>query len=895
MAHRTTGTAMQALLELGQSVWLDYLRRGMFRSGELQGLIDDGLRGMTSNPTIFEHAIGGSTDYDDALRALAASPRSDQEIFEQLAVEDVREAADLFRPVYESTDGADGFVSIEVSPTLARDTDGTIAEARRLWTAVDRPNVMIKVPGTREGWPAVERLLTDGINVNITLLFSLEHYREVARAFVRALEARLSAGRPIDRVASVASFFVSRVDTETDRRIEAGPESLRNLRGRVAIANAQLAYIWFRDQIQGAEWRRLASKGARPQRLLWASTGTKNPAYSDVLYVDALIGPDTINTMPPATLRFFEDHGTIQRTLPEDARDAVVVMDRLSAGDVDIDDVTRVLEDDGIEKFAKSYETLLGVIRDKRRALKTQAPPRHSAAVSGIDAVIAARIDDMEQHQVPKRIWAKDPTVWKPDPNTPEITDRLGWLVVGKTMAQQVKSLAAFADEARSRFDRVVLCGMGGSSLAPEVLWRTFGAAPGYPSLHVLDSTDPAAVRGAEQGDIARTLFLVSSKSGTTQESDSFFRYFWERTGGRGDQFVAITDPGTPLEDLAGRRGFRRTFTNPPDIGGRYSALSYFGLVPAALLGIDLETLLHRAHRMAESCAAFVPALQNPAAWLGAILGESALAGRDKVTFVLSPGIASFGSWAEQLIAESTGKEGKGIVPVVDEPLGAPEVYGEDRVFVAMVLSGESDAGVEAALTRLEKSGHPLVRLRLDDRYDVGQEFFRWEFATAVAGSVLGINAFDQPNVAESKANTRTVLSKNGPTSPAAGAPELEAFLRGIRPGDYLAIMAYLPPAPANDARLGRIRARLRDRLKVATTLGYGPRFLHSTGQLHKGGPPIGHFLQITGRSAEDLPIPGETFSFGRLEAAQAEGDLLALRSRGRPAIRVDDLGLLER
>jgi glucose-6-phosphate isomerase len=411
----------------------------------------------------------------------------------------------------------------------------------------------------------------------------------------------------------------------------------------------------------------------------------------------------------------------------------------------------------------------------------------------------------------------------------------------------------------------------------------------------VLDSTDPAAVRGAEQGDIARTLFLISSKSGTTQESDSFFRYFWERTGGRGGQFVAITDPGTPLEDLARARNFRRAFSNPADIGGRYSALSYFGLVPAALLGIDLETLLHRAHRMAESCAAFVPALQNPAAWLGAILGESALAGRDKVTFVLSRGIASFGSWAEQLIAESTGKEGKGIVPVVDEPLGPPDVYGDDRVFVSMTVEGESDAGVDARLAALEKAGHPVVRLRLDDRYDVGQEFFRWEFATAGAGSVLGINAFDQPNVAESKANTKKVLAHNSPTSPAATATELDVFLRGIRPGDYLAIMAYLPPTPDNDARLGRIRTRLRDRLKVATTLGYGPRFLHSTGQLHKGGPPVGHFLQITGRSTDDLAIPGEAFTFGRLEAAQAEGDLLALRSRGRPAVRIDDLGMLER
>ena len=896
MPRETTQTAMHALLELGQSVWLDYLRRGMLRSGELQSLIDDGLRGMTSNPTIFEHAIGGSTDYDDELRTLASSARTDLEVFEQLAVEDVRAAADLFRPVYEATEGRDGFVSLEVSPTLARDTQGTIAEAGRLWKAVNRPNVMIKVPGTKEGWPAIQRLLTDGINVNITLLFSLEHYRQVGIAYVRALETRLREGRPVDRLASVASFFVSRVDTETDRRIEAGAESLRDLRGKVAVANAQLAYVWFRDQLRGTDWQRLASMGARPQRLLWASTGTKNPGYSDVLYVDTLIGPDTINTMPPATLQLFEDHGTIRPTLPDDGREATSIMKRLSSGGIDIDDVTRVLEDDGIEKFGKSFEALLGVIKGKRQALVRQTPPRHSAVFRTTDAEIALRLESMERAHIPKRIWAHDPTVWKSDPNTPEIRDRLGWLVVGKAMAQQAKSLVAFAEEARAVFSRVVLCGMGGSSLAPEVLWRTFGAATGHPSLHMLDSTDPEAVRRADQGDeIARTLFLISSKSGTTQESDSFFRHFWQRTGGRGSQFVAITDPGTPLEALAAQRGFRRTFSNPPDIGGRYSALSYFGLVPAALIGVDLETLLHRAHRMAESCAAVVPATQNPAAWLGAILGESALAGRNKATFVLSPGIASFGSWVEQLIAESTGKEGKGILPVADEPLGPPDVYGGDRLFISMALDGEADPRIDGQLNALEQAGHPVVHLRLDDRYDLGQEFFRWEFATAVAGAVLQINPFDQPNVAESKANTKAVLAKGGALSAASAGADLEKFLGGIKSGDYLAIMAYLPPTPENDARLGRIRKRLRDRLGVATTLGYGPRFLHSTGQLHKGGAPQGHFLQITERSKDDLPIPGEPFTFGRLEAAQAEGDLLALKSRGRPAIRIDDLGLLER
>ncbi len=365
-----TGSRMPALLELGQSVWLDDLRRGMLRSGELAGLIGEGLRGMTSNPTIFEHAIGGGTDYDGSLARLAGSTRSDAEIFEAIEVEDVRAAADLFRPVYDRTNAADGFVSIEVSPGVARDTAGSVTEAERLWRAVDRPNVMIKIPGTAEGWPAIQRCLAGGININITLLFSVEHYLEVAAAYLAALEARLAKGQPIDRLASVASFFVSRVDTEVDARLARidRPEA-KALLGTIGIANARLAYEAFEGIIASERWQRLAAAGARVQRPLWASTGTKNPAYSDVLYVDELIGRDTINTVPPETLRKFDDHGTVAATLAGHGDDARARMERLERLGVDFDDVTRVLEDQGIEKFAKSYASLLATIAAKRAAL----------------------------------------------------------------------------------------------------------------------------------------------------------------------------------------------------------------------------------------------------------------------------------------------------------------------------------------------------------------------------------------------------------------------------------------------------------------------------------------------------------------------------------------------
>ena len=363
-------TNMRRLLELKQSVWLDYLSRGMTRSGELRSLITDGLRGMTSNPTIFEQAIGHTSDYDQDMTALADSARTDRDIFEALAIEDVREAADLFRAVFDSTDGGDGFVSLEVSPRLAHDTDGSVAEARRLWKALDRPNVMIKIPGTREGWPAIERCLSEGININITLLFSVEHYRAVAEAYLLALETRVQRGQPIDRIASVASLFVSRVDTEVDERIRRLGGSLTTLRGKVAIASAHLAYANFLEMSRSDRWRALQAKGAKPQRLLWASTGTKNPEYSDVLYVDSLIGPDTITTVPPATLRLFEDHGRVSRTLGEDdASAARRVMEALGRGGIDFADVNHTLEEAGIEKFIKSFDTLLSGIARKRRAL----------------------------------------------------------------------------------------------------------------------------------------------------------------------------------------------------------------------------------------------------------------------------------------------------------------------------------------------------------------------------------------------------------------------------------------------------------------------------------------------------------------------------------------------
>ncbi|RMG55052.1 MAG: hypothetical protein D6723_03585 [Acidobacteria bacterium] len=503
------------------------------------------------------------------------------------------------------------------------------------------------------------------------------------------------------------------------------------------------------------------------------------------------------------------------------------------------------------------------------------------------------------------RLWQKDHTLWSPEP-LPELRDRLGWLTLPETMPEQLDEVIGFGETVKGEGIRhVVLLGMGGSSLAPEVFQRTFGQAPGFPELIVLDSTHPMAVRAVDARlDLAHTLFLVSSKSGTTVETLSLFRYFWHRlsqtTSAPGRQFVAITDPETPLAALAHERGFRRLFTAPPDVGGRYSALTVFGLVPAALIGVDVRGILDRAWTMAEACAFCVAESNNPCLVLGAALGELALAGRDKVTFLASPALAAFPAWLEQLIAESTGKAGKGIVPVTDEPLAPPEAYGADRFFVSMTLEGDEEDR-ENRVAALEAAGHPVVGIRLTEKIDLGQEFFRWEVAVAAAGSVLGIHPFNQPDVELAKRLAREAMTPRDEASREASAVgevtagEREALRRAVsnwlsaaRPGDYVAIQAYLAPTPETTRRLHAVRTRLRDRLRLATTLGYGPRFLHSTGQLHKGGPNTGLFLQLVDEPTDDLPVPETGYSFGTLIRAQAVGDYRALIERKRRVLRVN-------
>jgi transaldolase/glucose-6-phosphate isomerase len=875
---------LAALTAAGTSVWLDQIRRSLITSGELERMERElSLRGVTSNPAIFEKAILGSTDYDEQIAELAPRGLSAREIYDEIAVLDVQLACDVLRPVWDDAEHADGFVSLEVEPGFAHDTEATLGQAREYWERVDRPNLMIKIPGTEAGVPAIEEAIAAGINVNVTLLFSVESYTAIAEAFIRGMERRLEAGESLD-VHSVASFFVSRVDTEVDKRLaESGHEGLRGL---AAIANARAAYQRFKELFRGDRFAALRDAGARVQRPLWASTGVKDPLYPETKYVDSLVAPDTVNTMPMPTLLACAE-GLEVTGATADA-DPTSDLERLAAAGIDMGDVTKTLLREGIEKFMEPFDALIGGIELAREGIVTGRPRTiKSALPDELEPPVIERVQTAQRENVAKRVWSHDESLWG-GPGVPEVADRLGWLAISEKMLEHAAELHQFAESAKADgLEHAVLLGMGGSSLGPEVIRRSYGEVPGGMRLHVLDSTDAGAVRDVErQLDLDKTLFIVSSKSGGTIETLSHMRYFYERTGGDGSRFCAVTDPGSPLAELARERGFRRVFENDPDIGGRYSVLSYFGLVPAACAGVNIEGMLHQAQVAEQTCSQYDAADGNSGVWLGCVMGELAKQGRDKLTFAVSEPISSFGLWVEQLIAESTGKHGKGILPVADEPLADPEAYGDDRVFAYLRNEDEPDAEMDAQVEALGRAGHPTATLSVTGGAgDLGRIFFFAEFATAVAGWALGINPFDQPNVQEAKDNTAHILEQG---LPEVEPGSLEELLAKAAPPRYIAILGYVTPSDEFDAAVTDLRRTLRDRTKCTTTFGYGPRYLHSTGQYHKGGPPNGLFIQLYQRAREDIDIPEAGYSFEYLKSAQALGDMQTLRAHGLDVVRVD-------
>ena len=914
---------------LGQSIWYDNLKRSFIQDGTIQGMIERReILGITSNPSIFEKAITGDDDYAADLKVMSWAGLSPEDIFYHLAIKDIQDTADLFLPYYQASNGADGFVSLEVNPNLANNTQATISEAKWLWSEVNRPNLMVKIPATKAGLPAITEAIAAGVNVNVTLIFSCERYQKVMDAYLSGLEKRLDSGQDISQIASVASFFVSRLDTKADERlkqiIDGGHEDAQKaeqLIGKMAVSNTKLAYQAYQEFFSSDRYQVLAEAGGQKQRPLWASTGTKDPAYRDIKYVEELVAENTVNTVPPQTLEAYLDHGD-----PGTGVEALKIMagldqakasfDQLAELGISMDEITQELEDEGVRQFAESFKGLLNAIEDEQSKIVS--------SLGSLADEVVEKVEEIKANSLISRVHRNDPTVWAASHDSPAafnetkqvIQTRLGWLDLPVSSQVLIPELEAFAKRCRmDGFKKVLVMGMGGSSLAPETMSLVLGPHANGLELRILDSTLPDEIRETEKWvDYPQTLFILASKSGKTTEPLSMFAYFRKQAenvlgADWVNHFVAITDPGSSLAKLGESSGFRAVFTADPNVGGRYSALSHFGLVPAALMGIDLKKFLSQADAMADRCSAMQPLNLNTGALLGIIMGISTKNKGDKLTLLADQSVAAIGAWLEQLVAESSGKNGTGIIPVADEPLTEPGVYSKDRLFVYLRDSGELDDFV----SKLKSAGHSMIVLDVDDLYDLAGQFYGWEFAIAIACSVLGVNAFDQPDVQDSKDRTKEKLmlfqekgqleepepiweipgvkimgqSFDGLDGCVTLMDVIESFTGLAEDGDYIAINAYLPRNEANQLWLTDLRRSILDKTGKATTLGFGPRFLHSTGQLHKGGPNNGLFLQITQDDTEDIEIPGQAYTFGVLARAQAQGDLDALLSKDRRAIRI--------
>ncbi len=900
--------------EKGQSLWFDNIQRKLLTSGQFQKMIESGdIRGITSNPTIFQQAISKSNDYDQDIQTMSWAGMDAESIFYNLAIQDIQNAAALFEPLYTSSNKLDGYVSLEVSPTLAHDTQATIDETKRLWERVNRPNLMVKIPATREGIPAIRKVISEGINVNVTLIFSQERYAEVINAYLCGLEDRLQSGQSLEGIASVASFFVSRLDSNIDRKLAAlGTEKSKSMSGKAAVANAALAYSLFEKEFYSPRFEILKRNGAQFQRPLWASTSTKNPDYPDLLYVDTLIAPHTVNTVPPKTLTAILDHGNPSVNIAEQQKLVPDVMNTLADLGISMSQATQELEEEGVASFLKAYTDLLHEIDKRKNDFIAELGP--------LSQPVQNRLKNFISDATVSRMFAKDPTLWSNNPDAfYEIQHRLGWLDSPKTSLANINQYKALKDKViYYGYTQVMLLGMGGSSMAPEVyseIQRYLRPSePGLPII-ILDTTDPAQVtQTARSCNPLKTLYIVASKSGSTAEIDALFHYFWSITQAltgpqAGLHFVAITDPGSSLEKLALENQFLAVFHGDPAVGGRFSALTAFGLVPAILAGIDPIPLLTDAEQLRMNCLPESNPTNNRGLLLGAILAEAWKHGKDKLTLLSDEPVKAIGAWIEQLIAESSGKTEKGIIPVDLEPACPVEAYHSDRLFVYFKNNGM----LQQRIDQITSAGHPVITLEIPTPASLGSQFFVWEYATAIACTVLNVNAFDQPDVQDSKSRTINkikeytlnhtlkssspqledehiqIFLENAPHIDTKSPLEaIKAFLKQATDFDYVAINAYLPRNSDTLSALQHFRKQVMNITKCTTTLGYGPRFLHSTGQLHKGGPDHCLFVQITGEiTSEDPLIPAKPYSFGILQTAQAQGDMEALVGRNRRVLRI--------
>jgi transaldolase / glucose-6-phosphate isomerase len=911
-------TTLHEIHQSGQSTWLNYLRNSFIRSGELTKHIEWGVQGITANALVYQRAIAAGGDYDDAIRRETTAGTPARRIHEAVVVDDIQRAADVLRPVFDESEGLDGFVSLELEPALLTDATATVAEVRRLSHHIDRYNVMVEIPATPAGIEAIHHLVSDGVSVNATHIFSVAVYEQVAQAYIGGLEKYITS-HSVWRVTptAVASFSLSPIDAAVDPLlVEAGRKEMT---GQTAIAMAKILYLRFQNIFAGPRWEKLVDRGGRVLRPKWTRMTPRNFLLPATYYLEALIYSDTIATLSPQILNIFLNRGSLAVNPTEGFNDAQAHLADLVNLDIDLDKISTRLQKEHLQSSDRQFHDLIQVVMHRRDELDRGWEPM-AARLGDYANIVTEGLDELSHRRVVCRIWNHDHIVWKPDPA--EITNRLGWLHIMDAMQANITRLQSFTNRVLDEgFTHTLLLGMGGSSLAPELYYNIFGR-PSRPAnvsfegldLVVLDTTDADAVTAVDESlDLSRTLVIVATKSGSTIETLSAFKHYYNRLAAlvgsdkAGEHIIGITDPGSKVVELADQYGFRDLFLNDPNIGGRYSALSYFGLVPAALVGVDLSELLERGSAMAANAMLCDRDMigKNLSARLGTILGRVGPAGRDKLTFVTSAPITSFGDWAEQLIAESLGKEGKGILPVVGERIAEDGFYGDDRLFIHLRLDG--DRTHDAAMAKLADDGHPVVTLRLKDLYDIGGQFLLWEMATAIAAYFMAINPFNQPNVEAAKVKAKEIVAEYASTGqlpggdliePEAGA--LGELLSQVQPGDYIAIQAYAQQTAELDEALKRLREKIRSSIATrlghypATTIGYGPRFLHSTGQLHKGDRGNGLFVQLVSDAVNDIAIPDEagaeasSISFNILKKAQALGDARALRDARRRVIAFD-------
>jgi len=899
------------LQRLGQSPWHDNIHRGLLTSGTLARMVRDGdVTGLTSNPTIFEQAIAKGSDYDDALATLVAAGRKAEQIVDTLVIEDIKAAADVFLPVFQRSGRRDGFVSIEVAPTLAHDTEATMREAKRLWRAVNRPNLMVKIPATRAGLPAIAEAIASGINVNVTLIFSLERHAAVMDAYMTGLERRQEAGMHLDRIASVASFFVSRIDTLVDTLLEAKigaatgerRSQLERLRGKAAIAQAKTAYQLFRTTFAQERFTRLARDGARLQRPLWASTSTKNPAYPDVYYVDALVGPDSVNTLPPQTLAAYKDHGHPEGRIDQALEKAHQVLTELAAAGIDMAAVTAQLEDEGVAAFARSWTSLLEVVGTRREALRQQA--RIQLALGPAQRSVERALATLSADRVGERLARRDATLWpSADGAVPAgLGERLGWLGQAGAARAIAGAARALADAVRADgVSSVVVCGEPALLAPAVVLRRAFGLARGGCELTVVEGTEPTAVQAAlRRHDPTRTAWVLVGASAEGTVPRALLHVVWPRVeavvGDRaGAHFVALAARGSGLERAARERGFRAVVEIPADGEARCAPLSALGLVPLALLGHDLDRFVERAERMAAACGPAVPAAHNPALHLGALLGALAAAGRDKLTLVAPERLAGFAAWIGQLLAAVTAGAERPIVPVLGEALGPPALYGKDRLFVQLRLGTASDR----TLATVVRAGQPAVIVKLADGFDLAAEMVRWTLAAAVACRVLGSVPAEVSAIRPLAPGIRRHLDEVTRAGGAAEAPALSplapdfatrvaSHLAAARGRRWVALLALLHPSPKRDALLADLRKAIRKRFGVATVLGVGVRGIETVAPLLSSGSTAAVPILLTAGSGDDVQVPGEPWTLGALELAHALALADTLADHRRALLRID-------